>query len=394
MVGNLFVVAITGFVNLCKKSVGLYIFQIIKVFGTSGETVKIFGDFLGNSRRQHTRICTRVCNEFFLIQILHNLQRLVGRNLKQFGTFVLQLREVEKQRRILLFLLFFDAFNGGGHRRRLQIRNQFFSIRLLLETVFFVQFGTIEIRRTFHRPPFAVDGAVANSKIAHNAVKSRFLELPDFPFPAHHHTKHARHHAPDSNHGVFVEIQVVFEHIAVFDGQNPRKIDAHQIVLLCAEICSVRKVVVSVQWLSLADSTADFLLGLRIYPNALAEFFGGDVCHHIHKPVNILSLAPGVGADVYAVHILAQEQCLNNVKLFLHVGDDFVQKFIRDKGQRLLPPTFQIRIINLRVTHSYEVSHAPSNDGLLPFEITVVFGVRILQRLRKLLSHRWLLSDK
>ena len=185
---------------------------------------------------------------------------------------------------------------------------------------------------------------------------------------------------------------MTFEHIAIFDGQNPRKIDAHQIIFLGAEIRRIGKIVVSVKRFCLTDTAPDFLLGLRINPNPLARFFGGNARHHVHKPINILALAPGVGAYINTIHILTQEQSLHDVKLFLNVWNDFIQKLLRDKGQRLLPPTLQIRIVNLWITHSYEMPHAPSNDGLLPFEITVVFGVRILQRLRKFLSHRWLLG--
>ena len=52
---------------------------------------------LRHCRRKDAGVCPGISHEFFLVQFLHNLQRLIGTYFKQARTIVLQLCQIIKQ---------------------------------------------------------------------------------------------------------------------------------------------------------------------------------------------------------------------------------------------------------------------------------------------------------
>ncbi len=112
----------------------------------------------------------------------------------------------------------------------------------------------------------------------------------------------------------------------------------------------------------------------------------------LHKTVNIFPLPPGIGAYINRIHILTVQKPAYNLKLFSGGGNDFILKFCGNKGNRLQRPSFIFFIIDLRITHGHQMPHAPGNDGVFGFHISVAVSRIYLKRFGKLSCHAWFFS--
>ena len=136
---------------------------------------------------------------------------------------------------------------------------------------------------------------------ADDAVERSLYEFTDFPFPADDHAENAGHHASHREHRpLFPEIGRHGR--TVFQGENPGKIDAHEVILFCPEICGRREIVILCEVLCLSHSAQDLLLRLGVDPDT-ATFFFFYSGHLLHQAVDIFSLTPGVSADIDRVHV-------------------------------------------------------------------------------------------
>ena len=121
-------------------------------------------------------------------------------------------------------------------------------------------------------------------------------------------------------------MQVVGDGVAVFEGQKPGEIDPHQVVFLGPQIGGGGQIVVRAPVLGVFDPPQDLLLGLGVDPHPFS-LFALDPGHLVHQAVDVLSLPPGVGADVDGVHILTVQQRTDDLELFADAVNDLIFKF-------------------------------------------------------------------
>ena len=356
------------------------------------QSPEISPDLLCHRRGKHSGVRPGIGHQLSLIQLLHHPQGLVGADLKAAGAFVLELRQIEEKGRIFLFLLPLDGEQLRFHRLfLLQEPDQALRVLLFLKTVFLIQPVGLAKRRTGDCPPLALEFPSMQAEISQHPVKGRLDEIPDLPLPADHHPQHAGHDPAHGNHRIG-GVQVAGNRISVFQGQKPGKINPHQVIFLGPQIGGAGQVVILRQVLRLPDAPQDFLLRLGIDPDAPALFpvYSG---HLLHQTVNVFSLPPGVGADVYRLHVRPVQQPLYDVKLLFHRRNHLIQKPLRQKRQGLKAPFFVFLIVDLRIAHGHQMAHAPGHDAVLPLQIAVPPGGLKLQRLGKFLGHAGLLGN-
>ena len=96
VVGNLLVVGVAAFANVGVESVLLHLLCKFQIFRLRGQSVQVLRNLFGNGRRQHARVGTRIGHQLLLVQVLNNLQSLVGTHFEEFRALVLQLGKVEQ----------------------------------------------------------------------------------------------------------------------------------------------------------------------------------------------------------------------------------------------------------------------------------------------------------
>ena len=228
---------------------------------------------------------------------------------------------------------------------------------------------------------------------SHDAVKRCLYEIANLLLPANHHAENASHHASHGNGAEPLYLHMAPKKRPVVDGQRPGKVDAHQIIFLCAKIRGVGQIVVGGQRLRLANPAKDLLLGLGVDPDSSLVFRIRHLRHLIHQAVDVFSLAPGVGAHVNTLHIVPVQKPLYDVELLLHIADDLILPGLRKKRQRLCLPLLKRRIVNLRIAHGNQVTDAPGHHAPVALQISVLPRKILMQSLGKLLGHAWFLRD-
>ena len=136
----------------------------------------------------------------------------------------------------------------------------------------------------------------------------------------------------------------------------------------------------------------DLFLCLRIDPDSLPHL-SLYPCHLFHQTVNILSLPSGIGTDIDHINVLTFQKAADDLELFLHRGNHLIEKFFRNKRQRSETPAFVFFIVNLRITHSDQMTNAPGHHRIFALQITVLPDTVYTKRLGKFLGHAWFLCN-
>ena len=97
--------------------------------------------------------------------------------------------------------------------------------------------------------------------MADHSIERCFDKVTYLSFPSHHHTQHTGHDPADRDRLEF-GTQKVRDTAPVLQGKRPGKIDSHQIIFLCPQICRGGKIVVLRNILCFSDPPQDLLLRL------------------------------------------------------------------------------------------------------------------------------------
>ena len=119
VIRDLLIVRIAGLRDILVKP---FCKDCIRVFPHSGyclQTTDILPDLLRDRRGKHTGVRSRIRHKLLLVQFLRDLQRLIRAQLQRPGTDILKLRQVKKQRRILLLRFLLQLSHAGRDRLRL-----------------------------------------------------------------------------------------------------------------------------------------------------------------------------------------------------------------------------------------------------------------------------------
>ena len=173
--------------------------------------------------------------------------------------------------------------------------------------------------------------------------------------------------------GLPFSAEVIRDRIAILERQDAGEIDSHEVVFLRPEIGGVAQRIVRRERLCLPDPARDLLVGKGVDPDTPAVFFrDAGIGHHLGKTVNVLSLPPGVSADINDPDVLPGEQpadclelfchCGNGLELFCHCGNDLIPELIRQEGQGVKAPLLVLDVIFFRVAHRDEMPDAPRHD--------------------------------
>ena len=319
--------------------------------------VQVPRNLLGHRGREHTGICSRVGRELLLVKLLRDLKRLVGRDPEHFGAVILQLRKVVEHGRIFLLLLPADAQDMPLIRVCLfQHANEVLRILPLLKSVVLIELR--EERTLRIRLPLCLDA----SENTDDPVERRFDELPDLPLSADDHPENTGHDPADCD-GLPFSAEVIRDRIAILERQDAGEIDSHEVVFLRPEIGGVAQRIVRRERLCLPDPARDLLVGKGVDPDTPAVFFrDAGIGHHLGKTVNVLSLPPGVSADINDPDVLPGEQPADCLELFCHCGNDLIPELIRQEGQGVKAPLLVLDVIFFRVAHRDEMPDAPRHD--------------------------------
>ena len=204
------------------------------------QSPKIFVNLLGHRRGQHPGVRPGISHHLFLIQFLHDAQGLVGADLEQLGTIILQFRQIIQKGRILVLLLPGD---GLHYRIAGKLVNQRLGVLLFLKAVFLVEYGRPVIAAALHGFPLRLQFPFPQIETAQHPVKRCFYKCPNFALPLHHHTQHTGHHPAHGDHRP-ITLEVILYRPAVFQGQHPGKINAHQVILLGPQISGITQGIV------------------------------------------------------------------------------------------------------------------------------------------------------
>ena len=244
----------------------------------------------------------------------------------------------------------------------------------------------MEIAASIRGSPLSLKGSVLQTESGCHTVKRRFDEASDFPLPPDNHSQHTGHDPSDGDGLIFLT-QIVRDSVGIPQGKGAGKVDSHQIILFCPEERSGSQIVIGGYILCLADPTENFLLRLGVNPHSLLASGSRNLSHHRHQAVDILSLPPGVRADIDGIHILPVQKPLHNVKLFFDTSDYLIFKFPRQKRQCIEGPPPVFLVIFFRIAHGYQVPHAPGNHTAVGFQIAVHPPEIFMQRLPEFLRH-------
>ena len=114
---------------------------------------------------------------------------------------------------------------------------------------------------------------------------------------------------------------------------------------------------------ALADPARDLLVSEGIDPDTPTVLFrDAGIGHHLGETVNVLTLPPGVSADIDGPDVLPGEQPADSLELFCHCGNDLIFELIRQEGQGVKAPFFILYVIFFRVAHRDEVPDTPCHD--------------------------------
>ena len=149
--------------------------------------------------------------------------------------------------------------------------------------------------------------------------------------------------------------------------------------------------------LRLADAAEDLLVRLGIDPDTATLLLLRHLCHPVDEPVDVLSLAGTIGADVDGFDIRTVQLLRDDRELLCRALTDLVFPLIRlwDERERVKAPLLVLLVIRCRVAELYEVTHAPGHHIIFIFQEAVAApDILHPERLCKLLRHRRLLCDK
>ena len=198
MVCDLLVVDVAG---LCDRLIAACSEHLLRKFLCRTEILQsgnIAPDLLCHCAREHTGIGTRIGDELFLVELLHDAQGLVRADLEHARAVVLQLGKVVQKRRIFLFLLFVKLMDHGRQRLRFgQLCHECLGILFFLKAVLLVELRRLEIPGTLHGAELALDLPPLGIELLEYTVERRLDELSDLALPAHDHTEHAGHDTSD-----------------------------------------------------------------------------------------------------------------------------------------------------------------------------------------------------
>ena len=105
---------------------------------------------------EHPRVRPWICHQLFLIQLLYELERLIGAYLESFGAVILYLGEIVEQRRILRLLLFL-LFQQGRLIRGGYLIYERLRVLAPLKAVLLVELRRTRIFAAIDSPPLAGD---------------------------------------------------------------------------------------------------------------------------------------------------------------------------------------------------------------------------------------------
>ena len=149
--------------------------------------------------------------------------------------------------------------------------------------------------------------------------------------------------------------------------------------------------------LRLADAAEDLLVRLGIDPDTATLLLLRHLRHHIDEPVDVLSLAGTIGADIDGFDIRTIELLRDDRELLRRALTDLIFPFIRlrNERKRVKAPLLVLLIVRRRIAELYEVTHAPGHHIIFIFQKAVAApDIFHAERLRKLLRDRRLLCDK
>ena len=236
MVRDLLVIDIPGLCQILITAEGKDILQIGRRRLIFGKPVQVAADLLCHCCGKDPGVRPGISHQLFLVEFLDDPERLIRTDLKAFGTVILKLRQVIEKRRIFLLLLLLNGLDPAGERLFLgQIPDQFLRLLPFLEPVLLVQVKRLEIPGAPDRPPLPLKGVSRRIHGTEHPVEGGLYEIPDLPFPAHHHSQHAGHDPAHGDHGIFC-VKVTGDAVPVFERQEAGEIDPHQVILLCPKI--------------------------------------------------------------------------------------------------------------------------------------------------------------
>ena len=383
MVGNGFVIGIAGGADLLIASAFQDPAQIGQVHGQAGQALQIFPDLFGHRGGQDSGVRPGIGRQFLFIQLLGGLQSLVGTDLEEAGTVILQLGQVVKQGRPPGLLLMGNGFHHRDPllRRALpQIRDQGFGVLLPEETAVLVKTGRIKINTPFHGFPFRLEAfrfpgslrrrlSVHGTEGADDPVEGGLDEVADLPLPPDHHAQDTGHDPAHGDHAAVLS-QEIPDAVPVFEGQGPGKVDTHQVVLLGPQIGGGAQVVIFGFGLCLPDAAQDLLPGLGIDPDPFLVP-AGDPGLLGDQAVDIFPFPSGVGTDINGLHLRIGQDLFDDRELLFDAVDDLVLILVRDKGNGRKGPPFIFLIVGVGITHGHQMPDAPGHDGIRSLHIAV-----------------------
>ena len=105
---------------------------------------------------EHPRVRSGICHQLFLIQLLYELERLIGAYLESLGAVILYLGEIVEQRRILRLLLFL-LFQQGRLIRGGYLIYERLRVLSPLKAILLVELRRACIFASLDGPPLAGD---------------------------------------------------------------------------------------------------------------------------------------------------------------------------------------------------------------------------------------------
>ena len=357
-------------------------------------------DLLRHGGREHTRIGTRVGGQLLLVELLRDGEGLIRANLEHLRAVVLQLRKIIEERRILRFLLLRDSGHGRLTRKRHEAFHELGGTLRLQEALAVVDIRRAIARRLLRRLPVRTQlRALPEGEITEDAVKGRLLEGPNLLLALDDHAEDAGHDTADGHGHLLLRLhaELLLDPVAVLERQRAAEVDAHEVVLLRpAERRRGQVVILTVEF-RLADAAEDLLVRLGIDPDTTALLLLRHLRHHIDEPIDVLSLAGTIGADIDGFDVRTVQLLRHHGELLRRPLTDLIFPFIRlrDERERVEAPLLELLIVRRRIAELHKVTHAPGHHIIFIFQEAVAApDVLHAERLRELLRYRRLLCDK
>ena len=400
MIGDLLVVDVTGLRDGFKTAGRQDFLRLRRHRCVVRDAADVLLDLLRHGGREHTRIGTRVSGQLLLVELLRDGEGLIRADLEHLRAVVLQLREIIEQRRILRFLLLRDVGHSRFTRKRHEALHELRSALRLQKSLAVIDVRRTVARRLLRRLPVRAQlRTLPEGEIPEDTVEGRLLEGSDLLLTLDDHAEDTGHDAADGHGHLFLRLhaELLLDPVAVLERERTAEVDAHEVVLLRAAERRCGQVVILAVELRLADAAENLLVRLGINPDTTALLLLRHLRHHIDEPVDVLSLAGTIGADIDGFDVRAVQLLRNDRELLRRTLTDLIFPFIRlrDERERVEAPLLKLLIVRRRIAELYEVTHAPGHHIIFIFQEAVAApDVLHPERLRELLRYRRLLCDK